>query len=199
MHFSIDVLRTDTPASLAPLWKAAAEAQATKSGFNVAKLHKVYKTLNRDSYDFVSIEQWRDMETCRAAQTTVENLYTIVNEARSATEVSFPGAVIVTNPYRVRLEDAPRYADMWDVSKRHMETREGFIDAYLYQAVDSNSEYLFVSRAEWRSEELFMKQFEGTDFKNIVASFEGIFIICLSHVTDIVQSKVDADAIWRLS
>ena len=81
MHFSIDVLRTDTPASLAPLWKAAAEAQATKSGFNVAKLHKVYKTLNRDSYDFVSIEQWRDMETCRAAQTTVELYQYIVNQS----------------------------------------------------------------------------------------------------------------------
>ncbi len=195
MRFRIDILKADPLADVVRTWTAAGAARSAQPGFVEAKLHRVYKQLNRDGYSHVSIEAWASPETCAKVHTTPENLYEIINQGRSVDQTPDPGNLIVTNPYRIPPEESGRYAEMWDTSKRHMETREGFVGAYLFQAIDKNSEYFFVSRAEWRSEDLFMRQFSGKDFKKIVEPFEGIFAICLSHVAGTVKPGVQAEAV----
>ncbi|NUB11786.1 hypothetical protein GAY28_03100 [Azospirillum brasilense] len=195
MRFSINILKADPQADIARTWTAARAAPSAQPGFVEAKLHRVYKQLNRDGYSHVSMEAWSSPEACGKVHTTPENLYEIVNQGRSADWAPDPGNLIVTNPYRIPPDEAERHAEMWDTSKRHMETREGFVDAYLFRAVDKNSEYFFVSRAEWRSEELFMRQFSGKDFKQIVKPFEGIFAICLSHVVATVKPSIQAEVV----
>lgn len=79
---------------------------------------------------------------------------------------------------------------MWEQSKQHMEGKEGFINARFFEAIESASEYIFVSRAEWRSEDLFMRQFAGRNFREIVAPFRSMFSICFSRVVVRVEQNV---------
>lgn len=188
MRFRIDVIKDSQQAGIEQNWKAIVAERAARPGFSEAQLHRVYKRLNADGYAYVSIEKWTTPEAGGQIQPGSGDLYDIVNQGHKADQVSEPGNVIVSNPYRISPEEAGRYAEMWDASKRHMETREGFVSAYLFQAVDKTSEYFFVSRAEWRSEEAFMQNFDGKDFKQIIAPFEGIFSICLSRVVETVGS-----------
>jgi heme-degrading monooxygenase HmoA len=198
MIFHIDVVKTDSTDQMATLWRSTVETERKMPGFVESTLHRTYRWLNHDGYQLVSITGWdtqanydaalehRDDYSCSGLERSSDgmNLYSVVNQGRNMSEASYAGNIVVTNPYRIDPKEAHRYAEMWDESKRHMETRDGFVNALLFQRINQDNEYIFVSRAEWKSEALFMKQFEGKDFKSIIKPLEGIFSICLSRVTD---------------
>lgn len=192
----IDIIEHDGGEDWIECWKQSARQQASLPGFGGASLQKVYRELNRDGYRYVAISHWRRHAAYEGSRIqrdcyayldddsfeTGGQRFNVINSGHNPYETSRPGSLIVTNPYRIGADEAPRHAEMWDASKRHMQGREGFVQAHLYQTLDQNGEYYFVSRAEWRSEALFMSQFQGKDFKQIIAPFEGIFSICLSEV-----------------
>ena len=196
MTYRIDVLSTDDKDKLQNKWQQSITQQSQYPGFIDAKLHRVYKQINKTGYDFISICQWENdkayhasfsdkssyqyLATCNGKMKT--NLYEICNGTNNTQEASVPGNLVVTNPYRINPNDADEYANMWNMSKDHMKSREGFVNANFYQQVSEDGDYYFVSCAEWRSEDLFMNQFSGKDFKKIVEPFENIFSICLSTV-----------------
>jgi heme-degrading monooxygenase HmoA len=200
MIFHIDVVKTELPDSMSDLWRTSVQAVQNNPGFVEGTLHRTHRWLNRDGYQLVSLTRW---ESHSAYQTSLAsqsgsfwgaldrvsddaNLYTVVNQSGDISRWADRGHVIVTNPYRIKADDAARYAQMWDASRKHMETQEGFVNAALFKSIGESNEYAFISRAEWQSEELFMKQFEGKDFKTIIEPLEGIFSICISTVSQYV-------------
>jgi heme-degrading monooxygenase HmoA len=202
MIFHIDVVKTDSTDQMTTLWRSVAHAEREMPGFVESTLHRTYRWLNHDGYQLVGITRWDGQADYDAAALVHNachpcigmersgngmNLYTVVNQSGNTGETTGAGNIVVTNPYRINLKDADKYAEMWDASKRHMESRDGFVSARLFQSKNKDNEFIFVSRAEWTSEALFMKQFEGKDFKSIIEPLEGIFSICLSRVTDHVR------------
>jgi heme-degrading monooxygenase HmoA len=197
MIFHIDVVKTDSVDHMTALWRSTAEAEQGMPGFVGSMLHRTYRWLNHDGYQLVAITSWENRASydaaienmggysCVGLERTHDdmNLYSVANQGGSMSEAPDAGNIVVTNPYRIDPKEADRYAAMWDESKQHMESREGFVNATLFRSINEDNEFIFVSRAEWKSEALFMKQFEGKDFKSIIKPLEGIFSICLSRVT----------------
>lgn len=190
MLYSIDIIKDE---SVVSNWKSAIEKQCRLTGFKEAKLQKVYKKININGYAYVSLVAWDSVENYHNAIQEIKNTqeqhstlfntpYFIINSADNQKEidkgVDDKTKLIVTNPYRISPIDAEKNAEMWNTSKEHMQNQDGFIRARLYQCSDAKGEYYFVSQAEWRTEEMFMKQFEGKDFKQIIKPFEKIFSIC---------------------
>jgi heme-degrading monooxygenase HmoA len=198
MIFHIDVIKTDSADQMTALWRSTAEAEREMPGFVESTLHRTYRWLNHDGYQLVTITGWENQAAYDAATKHNQdhscfgmecvhgdmNLYTVANRSGTMSAALDNGNIVVTNPYRIDPKEANRYMKMWDESKRHMECREGFVNATFFESINKDNEFVFVSRAEWKSEALFMKQFEGKDFKSIIKPLEGIFSICLSRVTD---------------
>ena len=204
MIHCIDLVAAEAAEQFLFRWHRAINKQAQQPGFIGAKLHSVYKQLNRDGYALISVVSWEDDQSLDQARrerplfsylsdeqfARDSNRYHVINQGGDAALPPRDGDIVITNPYRISAEEAPRHAEMWEQSKRHMQGREGFVDAVLYQCRSPHGDYYFFSRARWRSEALFMSQFEGRDFKTIIAPFEGIFSICLSRTL----SSIDAEA-----
>ncbi len=193
MLYNIDIIKDEI---VVTNWKNAIDKQCKFTGFKEAKLQKVYKKINIDGYAYVSIVAWDTADNYHNALhevkktqeqhcTLFSNSFFIINSADNQKEiergVDDKTKLIVTNPYRISTVDAEKNAEMWDISKKHMQNQDGFIRARLYQCTDAKGEYYFVSQAEWRTEEMFMKQFEGKDFKQIIKPFEKVFSICFLH------------------
>ncbi|MFO1101865.1 MAG: hypothetical protein U1E20_03050 [Methylocystis sp.] len=200
MIFEIDIWRSEKSHDDIAAWCVNAREATQESGFGCATLHQVYKQINQRGYDFVSIVDWDDASSRASAISPCEtlirkegnsapNLYSLINSGGDLS-ASDPGNLIVTNPYRIDRASSAQHAEMWEQSKQHMEGKEGFINARFFEAIESASEYIFVSRAEWRSEDLFMRQFAGRNFREIVAPFESMFSICFSRVVVRVEQNV---------
>ena len=199
MSFEIDIWRSNAIEDDIAAWCVSARQATQENGFGGATLHRVYKQINQQGYDFVSIVAWDNSSGVIPAsrqrksglpnkKTSAGNSYSLINQGGDLA-ASDPGNLIVTNPYRIDRASASRHAEMWEQSKQHMQEKEGFVNARFFEATDEDSEYVFVSRAEWRSEELFMRQFAGRDFREIVAPFESMFSICFSRVVARVEQS----------
>ncbi|CAB3800779.1 hypothetical protein LMG28688_05242 [Paraburkholderia caffeinitolerans] len=209
MFFHIDFIKTEEPEVLTSQWRTFAQTLDKAPFFSGAWLHSTYRCLNQDEYQLVGITEWegdgahadpraaRPCPLCSARGDArgERNLYTVLNQGGDVRKMSFTGNVVVTNPYRIERGEAAKYAQMWDESKRHMEMQPGFVNAFLFQCVNPESDYFLISRAEWKSEEMFMKQFEGKDFRRIVEPFEGIFSICLSTVVSEISGESGGEQI----
>lgn len=192
MIFRIDLLATDNPKPTIEAWRNWQEGFRSEPDFINSDLSQVFRRLHRSGYDLVGINQWRDRAAYMTAQLrhapnplnpiapNEANLYELVNRADKDGELPEPGDLIVTNPYRIPTEEGETNAAMWNESKNHMANQPGFVNARLYRQTNEQCDYYFVSQARWRSETDFMKQFEGKDFQNIIAAFEGKFTICFS-------------------
>lgn len=198
MIFEIDIWRSNKIQDDVSAWRANAREATQQDGCSEATLHEVFKEINRQGYDYVSILCWDASPDQISALRQRDaggrpkngrSLYSLINHGGDLAP-SDPGNLIVTNPYRIDRSSAARHAEMWEQSKQHMQTKEGFVNARFFEATDAGAEYVFVSRAEWRSEELFMRQFAGRDFRQIVAPFEEMFSICFSKVI----ARVEQDA-----
>lgn len=208
MIFRADIIRQGEPKAIKAQWQASLEAQAALPGFRQAKLHEVYRLLNDDAYRFVSITEWDDQAAYAASlrdaghytylthrpKDAVANTYTLINGAKRQQEILGEGQITVVNPYRIPASEAQQYADMWDASKQHMQDKPGFLDAQLLQCRKSDDTYYFVSRATWQNEALFLDQFAGKDFREIVAPYEGIFSITLTRLFSHVESETNVIA-----
>ncbi|WCE93250.1 antibiotic biosynthesis monooxygenase family protein [Acidithiobacillus ferriphilus] len=206
MIIRADIISQGNPDQIAERWVAAVRAQAAQPGFLEAKLHGVYRLINKTSYYFLSIIEWTGAEAyARSVGKTdcyafldilpadpVANTYTLINSAQHQDNRFSPDHVTVINPYRIPVAEAGKYSDMWNESARHMEEKDGFVSAQLYQAVRESEDFHFVSRAEWQSEQRFMNQFDGADFRKIIAPFEGIFSISLSRL----HAHITKDILW---
>lgn len=201
-----DIITQGDPTLIADQWAAAMETQAALPGFVEARLHRVYRLINKTDYRFLSVVQWRGAEDHAASLPVagaygfltspptdpMANTYTLFNSAKGPETTRPPDHITVINPYRIAASEEHGYAEMWDQSARHMASKDGFIDAQFYRACRNGEPYHFVSRAAWRSEDAFMKQFEGADFRTIVAPYEGIFCISLSRLAGAVPSAAAA-------
>ncbi|WP_437286193.1 antibiotic biosynthesis monooxygenase family protein [Sorangium sp. So ce406] len=191
----IDIAETDDTDALQRSWSAAARELAAHPGFRNARLHVVYRRINAPGYDLISIVRWTDVSAHYAAQAAglalpLEtgrgiNLYGIVDQSDFVEQPAQRSHLVITNPYRIRQPQAAENAMMWGATRSLMAKRDGFISAELFQSYHPQEDaYYFVSRAEWRSEDAFMRQLAGKDYKSLVAPFEGTFQICLSRVVD---------------
>ena len=196
MIYRADIIKTEQPDHVVDQWLAATDAQANQPGFVESKLHKIYKFINKTGYQLISITGWEDESSYDAVRSNPKcfgfledsavaprsHLYEVINHGANNRYPSTLDNLIVTNPYRITEAEAEKNAAMWNDSKEHMKDRDGFVNANLYQSLTKQDEYFFVSRAEWASEEQFLAQFQGKDFKKIVEPFESIFSICFSKV-----------------
>lgn len=188
----IDLLQTPKPRPVIKAWLDWHQRSNADPGLASQELSQVYRRLHRQGYDLVGITEWHSLEDYRQSDQYRQpnplnpmadpeaNLYDIINRADRDGEAPEAGDLIVTNPYRIPVEEAEENARMWNESKDHMCNQPGFVNARLYRQRNDQCEYYYVSQARWRSETDFMKQFEGKDFQNIIAAFEGKFAICFS-------------------
>lgn len=188
--YRIDLVRTPKPKPVIQSWQGVQHRFSQATGLVNRQLSQVYRRLHNKGYDLVGITEWRDLDSFRESQeyrlpnplnptTDPEvNLYEVINQADRETPES--GDLIVTNPYRIPASEADDNARMWNDSKDHMFDQPGFVCARLYRQMNDQCDYYYVSQARWRSETDFMKQFEGKDFRKIIAAFEGKFSICFS-------------------
>lgn len=195
----IDLLDAGDPVAAARAWSQTMRAAQDRRGFLGALLHRVYRRVNRGGYDLVSIARWSDLAAWHADRADPDagpfgaqskpgaHLYGRVDGTAGSGPPHAEGQILVTNPYRIAKADAAKNATMWNATKALMADREGFLDAELFQTfAPGEDEYFFVSRARWASEEAFLKQFGGRDYKELVAPYEGTFQICFSHLADSV-------------
>ncbi|WP_438042329.1 antibiotic biosynthesis monooxygenase family protein [Sorangium sp. So ce128] len=195
MIAQIDIVETDRADALRRSWVGAARELAACPGFLNARLHVVFKRFNARGYDLISVVRWTDINAHYAARAAglerpLEadrgiNLYGLVDRSEFVEQPARGSRLVITNPYRIRQPQAAENAMMWGATKALMAGRDGLISAELFQTYHPEHDaYYFISRAEWESEDAFMKQLAGKDYKNLVAPFEGTFQICLSHVVD---------------
>jgi hypothetical protein len=187
MIFEIDIWRSNAIEDDIAAWCVNAREATQENGFGAATLHRVYKQINQQGYDFVSLVGWDNSSGAIPAlrlrksglpnkKTSAGNFYSLINQGGDLT-VSDPGNLIVINPYRIDRASAARHAEMWEQSKQHMQNKEGFVNARFFEAIDAAAEYVFVS------------QFAGRDFREIVAPFESMFSICFSRVIARVEQS----------
>ncbi|KZN63891.1 antibiotic biosynthesis monooxygenase family protein [Pseudoalteromonas luteoviolacea] len=195
MIYRIDLLNTNLPNDSQTTWEKCVEELKKIEGFQSAELLRVYKNINRSRYDLVSIIEWTDRrsyQTSTGDENTYaflpsgqllahNNIYEVINAGAQAGINQAHTNLVVTNPYRISEKESDINASMWDKSKEHMLEKQGFVNARLYKRLDDTAQYYFFSRANWQSEALFMNQFEGKDFKEIISQFEDTFSICFSN------------------
>lgn len=204
-----NVIMQGQPDEFRDRWVTSAQAQAILPGFVEAKLYRVYRLLNKTPYHYLSVIEWMDADACEksfhhgghptfldvAPTNSIANTYTLINSAQHVNNGFSTGHITVINPYSIPVDEVEKYAPMWDHFARHMEAKDGFVSAQLYRAVRNDEHFCPISRAEWQSEQHFLKQFEGADFRKIVAPFEGIFSISLSRL----QAHVTCNNLWLSS
>ncbi|MBB4285698.1 antibiotic biosynthesis monooxygenase family protein [Roseospira goensis] len=193
----IDILETPDAGPAARLWGRALRAAAGMPGFRGARLLRVYRRLNRTGYALVGLSRWDSLAAYHGAEDALHrrpfgpetppgvNLYGRVDASPPCAQPVEAEQIVVTNPYRIDRGAAAENARMWAATKTLMQTREGFLDAELFQSFHPDADaYYFVSRARWRTEADFLRQFAGQDYKALVAPYEGTFQICFSRVAD---------------
>ncbi|GEM_PF-2603533 len=90
--------------------------------------------------------------------------------------------MIIVNPYRISVEEAPANAEMWLETATMMKDKLGFMSATLFQTITpGQGDYHFVSMAEWASEDAFLSIFGGEDYHAIVAPYQEKFQICFAR------------------
>ncbi|KZN53800.1 hypothetical protein N474_19710 [Pseudoalteromonas luteoviolacea CPMOR-2] len=195
MIYRIDLLNTNQPFDTQKAWEKSIKKLEKLEGFISAELLKVYKNINHSRYDLVSIIEWASKNNYQSSINNDEaytflppsqlhehnNIYQIINSGTQANAIQTQTNLVVTNPYRISEQESDINASMWDQSKEHMLEKQGFVNAHLYKRLDETAQYYFFSRANWQSEALFMSQFEGKDFKEIISKFEDTFSICFSN------------------
>ncbi|MBB4266511.1 antibiotic biosynthesis monooxygenase family protein [Roseospira visakhapatnamensis] len=212
MIVRIDLLDTPDPGPVARVWSTALREAAPMPGFGGARLYRVYRRLNREGYALVSMARWDSLAAYHESDLASArppfgawtrpgiHLYAPVDASAANPRPVEDGHLIITNPYRIDRQSAGENARMWSATKTMMESREGFLDAELFQTFHPETdEYYFVSRARWETEAFFMKQFAGKDYKALVAPFEGTFQICFSHVEDAVTAGMPVAALRQPS
>ncbi|KZN41574.1 antibiotic biosynthesis monooxygenase family protein [Pseudoalteromonas luteoviolacea] len=195
MIYRIDLLNTNQPSDCQVIWEESVEELKKIEGFKSAELLRVYKNINRSRYDLVSIIEWANRNNYQTSTSyentyaflppgqllTHNNIYEVINSGAQTGVNQAQTNFVVTNPYRISEQESDINASMWDQSKEHMLEKQGFVNARLYKRLDETAQYYFFSRANWQSEALFMSQFDGKDFKEIISQFEDTFSICFSN------------------
>jgi len=184
----IDILTSAQIEECSSRWlEQTNEALKTRS-IDAACLLKVFRRVNLPGYAAVSIaiinEPPDDMAFNSVDQGLgAANLFRPVDRCHGP---CFVGDVrermIIVNPYRISVEEAPANAEMWLETATMMKDKLGFMSATLFQTITpGQGDYHFVSMAEWASEDAFLSIFGGEDYHAIVAPYQEKFQICFAR------------------
>lgn len=177
-------------------WKAVLSDAIEHGHVEYARFLRVYRRVNQGGYDAVSQIGFRDQATAESladmlkhvlgpAAGGASNLYRTINSGCGPDAWPSDGrGMVIVNPYRIAAENAANNAGMWNETKDMMENVEGFVSASFFETLSPlDSDYHFVSFAEWVSETAFLAPFAGADYQDIVEEYQDTFQICFTTIS----------------
>lgn len=205
----IDILTSVQLEKFSSRWLEQANEALKSRSINSACLLKVFRCINLPGYAAVSIatisEPLGDMEfNPFKEEPEMANLFRSITHRRGPCVVGDIGErMVIVNPYRISVEEAPANAEMWLETATMMERKNGFISATLFETITpGQGDYHFVSMAEWASEHDFLSIFSNADYRTIVAPYQEKFQICFTRIAYASQGDnyfPHVDRIGRIS
>jgi heme-degrading monooxygenase HmoA len=81
--------------------------------------------------------------------------------------------VVLINAFEVSADKAGHFIAAWEKTREFMQSRSGYIETALHQALTPDADFLFVNIARWETAEAFSAAISSTGFRESAAGLAG--------------------------